>query len=86
MSFLLWVAVGLIGGWQTGRRMRGFGYGPLMDSVMGAAGGVMGGFIAAGVSGLSVAMSVALSVLGAIFGAVAATAITGFASGKSRFA
>lgn len=85
MSFLLWVVVGLIAGWQTGRRMRGYGYGPLMDGVMGAAGGVMGGFIA-GASGFSATANIIFSVLGALLGAVTATGITGLASGRSRFA
>ncbi len=45
MSLLWNVFVGLIAGWATGKIMRGFGYGPLMDILIGILGGVIGGWV-----------------------------------------
>ena len=46
MFFLLWlVIVGLIAGWAAGKIMRGKGYGPLADIVLGIVGAVIGGWI-----------------------------------------
>lgn len=55
MYCLLWIGIGLVGGWMTGKKMGGYGYGPLMDVVMGVAGGVAGGFAmrVAGFSGFN---------------------------------
>ena len=43
---LWWIIVGLIAGWATGRLMRGAGYGPVLDIVIGIVGAIIGGFIA----------------------------------------
>jgi uncharacterized membrane protein YeaQ/YmgE (transglycosylase-associated protein family) len=46
MIWLIYVIiVGLIAGWATGKIMKGSGYGPLMDIVLGIVGAVIGGFI-----------------------------------------
>jgi uncharacterized membrane protein YeaQ/YmgE (transglycosylase-associated protein family) len=45
MHVLWWIIVGLIAGWATGKIMRGSGYGPLMDIVIGIAGALIGGWI-----------------------------------------
>jgi len=45
MHFLWWIIVGLIAGWATGKIMRGSGYGPLMDIILGIVGAVVGGWI-----------------------------------------
>jgi uncharacterized membrane protein YeaQ/YmgE (transglycosylase-associated protein family) len=45
MHFLWWIIVGLIAGWATGKIMRGSGYGPLMDIVIGIVGAIVGGWI-----------------------------------------
>ncbi|MCU1296808.1 MAG: Transglycosylase associated protein [Acidobacteriaceae bacterium] len=45
MHLLWWIIVGLFAGWATGKIMRGSGYGPLMDIVVGVAGAVVGGWI-----------------------------------------
>lgn len=45
MHLLWWVIVGLIAGWATGKLMRGAGFGPLLDIVVGIVGAVIGGFI-----------------------------------------
>ena len=56
MHLLWWIIVGLIAGWATGKIMRGSGYGPLMDIVIGIVGAVVGGWImrALGFSGQGV--------------------------------
>jgi len=38
-----WIIVGLIAGWLAGKVMKGGGYGPLMDIVLGMLGGILGG-------------------------------------------
>lgn len=44
MHFLWWIIVGLIAGWVTGKIMRGSGYGPLVDILIGIAGAIVGGW------------------------------------------
>ena len=45
MHLLWWIVVGLIAGWATGKIMRGSGFGPLMDIVVGIVGAIVGGWI-----------------------------------------
>lgn len=45
MAFIWWIIVGLIAGWATGKLMRGAGYGPILDIVLGIIGAVIGGWI-----------------------------------------
>lgn len=45
MVIIWWIIVGLIAGWITGKLMRGGGYGPIMDIVIGIIGALIGGFI-----------------------------------------
>ncbi len=45
MHILWWIIVGLIAGWVTGKIMRGSGYGPVVDTVIGIAGAIIGGWI-----------------------------------------
>jgi len=48
MYLLAWIVVGAVVGWGSGKVFQGngsgYGYGPLMDILMGAGGGVVGGF------------------------------------------
>ena len=68
--WLIWVVlVGLIAGWAAGRIMRGSGYGPLMDIVLGILGGVIGGWILR-LLGFYTTGGLLPSILVAIFGAV----------------
>ncbi len=85
MQFLIWIIVGLFAGWMTGRNMRGYGYGPLTDSAMGAAGGVTGGFIMRTL-GFPGHAGIFDTTLVAIFSAILLTAFMGVASGKKRYA
>jgi uncharacterized membrane protein YeaQ/YmgE (transglycosylase-associated protein family) len=85
MQFLLWIIVGLAGGWMTGKNMRGYGYGPLIDITMGIAGGVTGGFIVAS-AGFPDHGGIFGATLGAILGAILLTLFMGVATGKKRYA
>ena len=44
-TLLVWILIGLVAGYITGKLMRGAGFGPLMDIVVGIIGAVIGGFI-----------------------------------------
>ncbi|HEY7897990.1 MAG TPA: GlsB/YeaQ/YmgE family stress response membrane protein [Gemmatimonadaceae bacterium] len=69
MSGLIWwIIVGLIAGWATGRIMKGSGYGPLMDIVLGIIGGVVGGWIMGmlGFGGGGLIWSIIVAIIGAI--------------------
>ena len=45
MFILWWILVGLVAGFLTGKLMKGSGFGPIMDIVVGIVGAVVGGFI-----------------------------------------
>jgi uncharacterized membrane protein YeaQ/YmgE (transglycosylase-associated protein family) len=69
MSGLIWwIIVGLIAGWATGRIMKGSGYGPLMDIVLGIIGGVIGGWLMGtlGFGGGGLIWSIIVAIIGAI--------------------
>lgn len=67
--WIWWIIVGLIAGWATGKIMKGSGYGPLMDIVLGIVGGVIGGWIMSSL-GMGVGGNILYSILVAIIGAV----------------
>ena len=46
MGILMWILVGLVAGWLTGKIMKGSGYGFFVDILLGIAGAFVGGFIA----------------------------------------
>ena len=85
MQFLIWVMVGLVAGWFTGKKMKGYGYGPMIDMLMGGAGGIAGGLIM-NFAGFSGAAGTAYATLVAILTAVGMTAFVAFVSGKQRYA
>ena len=45
MFFLYIILVGLVAGWAAGKIMKGSGYGPLMDILLGIVGAIVGGWI-----------------------------------------
>ncbi len=45
VQFLWFVLIGLAAGWLAGQFMRGGGYGPVGDLVIGVIGALLGGFI-----------------------------------------
>jgi uncharacterized membrane protein YeaQ/YmgE (transglycosylase-associated protein family) len=70
MPWILWVMlVGLIAGWAAGKIMKGSGYGPLMDIVLGICGGILGGWILR-LLGIYTSGGLVPSILVAILGAV----------------
>jgi uncharacterized membrane protein YeaQ/YmgE (transglycosylase-associated protein family) len=44
-AIIWWPVVGLVAGWAAGKIMKGKGYGPLVDIVLGIAGAIVGGFL-----------------------------------------
>ncbi len=72
MHFLWWIIVGLIAGWATGKIMRGSGYGPLLDIVIGIVGAIVGGWIMRAV-GFSGQGGMIYTILVAIGGAIVLT-------------
>ena len=83
MELLLWIVVGGVVGWLTGKNLRGYGYGPLIDGAMGVAGGLVGGYTMR--SAVSGGMGMFYATLVAMLSAAAMTALVAFASGKQRY-
>jgi uncharacterized membrane protein YeaQ/YmgE (transglycosylase-associated protein family) len=77
MHILWWIVVGLIAGWATGKIMRGSGYGPFMDIVIGIAGALIGGFLMQSL-GYASHGGLLYTIIVAIGGAVILTAVTRF--------
>lgn len=77
-----WIIVGLIAGWVTGKLMKGSGYGPLMDIVVGIVGAVIGGFIMQNVFGESSSGGLIYTILVAILGAVILTWLIRLVTGR----
>ena len=72
---LIWdVVIGMIAGWATGRIMKGAGYGPLMNLLLGIVGGIVGGWVL-GALGFYTTGGFIPSVLVAVFGAVILVAL-----------
>jgi uncharacterized membrane protein YeaQ/YmgE (transglycosylase-associated protein family) len=70
LSVLIWwIIVGLIAGWAAGKIMKGSGYGPLMDIVLGMVGAVVGGWIF-NTLGIYPAGGIVASIVVAIVGAI----------------
>ena len=44
-SILIWIVIGLIAGYLTGRIMRGAGFGPIVDIIVGVVGALVGGVV-----------------------------------------
>lgn len=85
VQFLLWILVGGFVGWLTGKNMRRFGYGPLIDVAMGATGAAAAGFMIGSPASPGL-LGMITTVLGSALGAVMLTALVAFASGERRHA
>jgi uncharacterized membrane protein YeaQ/YmgE (transglycosylase-associated protein family) len=85
MYLIAWITVGLVVGWLSGRALKGYGYGPMMDIGMGVCGAVAGGFLmqSAGISGTRGTIA---TVLVAIIGAALVTFVAGFINGRRLYA
>jgi uncharacterized membrane protein YeaQ/YmgE (transglycosylase-associated protein family) len=69
LFFIYIILVGLVAGWAAGKIMKGSGYGPLMDIVLGIVGAVVGGWIMR-MLGFYTSGGLIASILVAILGAV----------------
>lgn len=85
MHVFLWVAIGALAGWFTGRVLKGNQYGPWVDIVMGMAGATGSGFLIQ-YGGLPGRFEIVSTILSVILGAVALTVLTAFANGRKRYA
>jgi uncharacterized membrane protein YeaQ/YmgE (transglycosylase-associated protein family) len=80
MPLLWWIIVGLIAGWATGKIMRGRGYGPLLDIIIGIIGAVIGGWIVGGLGlwpGGGLIGTILVAILGGIIFTMIVRLITG---------
>jgi uncharacterized membrane protein YeaQ/YmgE (transglycosylase-associated protein family) len=75
MGFIAWIVVGLIAGWLAGQVMKGGGYGPLVDIILGLVGGLVGGWVF-GMLGIWPGGGMIGSILVAFVGAVILVAIS----------
>jgi uncharacterized membrane protein YeaQ/YmgE (transglycosylase-associated protein family) len=68
-NLIWWVVVGLIAGWAAGKIMRGRGYGPLMDIVLGIVGAIVGGWLLAalGIYSGGLIGTIVVAIIGAMF-------------------
>jgi uncharacterized membrane protein YeaQ/YmgE (transglycosylase-associated protein family) len=44
-GLISWILIGLVAGWLAGKAMKGRGFGPLVDIVVGIIGAVIGGWV-----------------------------------------
>jgi uncharacterized membrane protein YeaQ/YmgE (transglycosylase-associated protein family) len=68
-NIVYWIIIGLIAGWAAGKIMKGGGYGPVVDIILGIVGAVVGGWLlgalhiyAGGLIG-----TIVVAIIGAIF-------------------
>jgi uncharacterized membrane protein YeaQ/YmgE (transglycosylase-associated protein family) len=68
-GLIWWILVGLIAGWAAGKIMKGSGYGPLMDIVLGIVGAVIGGLLLGllGIHAEGFIGSIIIAIVGAVF-------------------
>jgi len=74
VGIFMWILVGLVAGWLTGKIMKGSGYGFFVDILLGIAGALVGGFIANHL-GLDAHGGFLYSTLIAVLGAIILVAI-----------
>ena len=85
MYLLSWIILGLVTGWLAGKILKGDGYGPIMDIVMGIGGAVAGGLLmqSAGLGGYG---GTILTTLVAMIGAALLTLLAGLVNGRRVYA
>jgi uncharacterized membrane protein YeaQ/YmgE (transglycosylase-associated protein family) len=68
-NLIWWIVVGLIAGWAAGKIMKGGGYGPVMDIILGIVGAVVGGWLlgALGIYAGGLIGTIVVAIIGAIF-------------------
>ena len=85
MQLVWWMMIGLIAGWLGGKILKGDGYGPFMDIVMGIGGAVAGGLLMRS-TGLGGYWGTIITTLVAMIGAVLLTLLAGFVNGRRMYA
>ena len=85
MNIFLWVVLGALAGWITGRTLKGNQYGSGVDIIMGIAGATGSGFLIQ-YGGFPGRFEIVSKVLSVIFGAIALTVLAPFANGRKRYA
>ena len=89
MYLLAWIVVGAVVGWGSGKVFQGngngYGYGPLMDILMGVGGGIVGGY-AMSFAGLGGYGGVIITTLVAMVGAALLTVLAAYVNGKRVYA
>jgi uncharacterized membrane protein YeaQ/YmgE (transglycosylase-associated protein family) len=67
-NVIYWIIVGLIAGWAAGKIMKGRGYGPVVDIVLGIVGAVVGGWLlgALGIYAGGLIGTILVAIIGAI--------------------
>lgn len=85
MFQLSWVLAGCTIGWSVGKALKGNGYGPMKDFVLGLGGAVAGGLLlqSAGLGGYG---GTILTTLVAMIGAVLMTVLVGLVNGRRMYA
>jgi len=83
MYIFLWIVLGALAGWVTGRVLNRNQHGPWVDSVMGVAGAIGGGFLMQ-FGGFPGRFEIVSAVLSAILAAMVLTALTTFVNGRKR--
>ena len=68
-NLIWWILVGLIAGWAAGKIMKGGGYGPAMDIVLGIVGAVVGGWLMGmlGIYAGGFLGTILIAIIGAVF-------------------
>ena len=85
MYLLVWIVIGAVVGWGTGRVFQGNEYGPFMDVLMGVGGAVVGGLLtrSAGLGGYG---GTIITALVAMIGAVIVTMLAAYVNGRRVYA
>lgn len=81
MYLLIWILIGVLVGWGTGRILAGHNFGPSMDIAMGVAGAVSGGYFLRSVGFQGPGGTIA-TITVAVAGAGALTILAGLVSGR----
>ncbi len=68
MVFLWYILIGILAGYIAGRLMRGGGFGPIVNMILGICGGLFGGWVFSlfGISTTGIIGSLITSVIGAV--------------------
>jgi uncharacterized membrane protein YeaQ/YmgE (transglycosylase-associated protein family) len=85
MYLLAWIVVGAVVGWGAGRVFQGNGYGPFMDTLMGAGGALAGGSLI-GTAGIGGYRGVIVTTMVAVIGTALLTVLTASVYGRRIYA